>query len=456
MSLDYTGSAQGLFRHLGKLIKYFNKYKADATDATNGLDANRKDIYDAIEAGDLELTIDGLATAFEQWKQDIVGRRATLSSYMVRRLRDRNTVLDQIGAVSTDVSEIMSKLISQMLIDSQTVQASSVSLGSVAAAGSNAGNGQLVVTKVLDGYSSPGSANGLGFLPQRSYVGLNSELAVPSETMKVQCVEDSFGYQGAVAFRWQGRSPDTAGQFGIAAEGSGDIGLLYEIHSATSNFLTNADFEDFTVANLPDGWVAEAGTVGTHIKANSTAAKVAHGSKSLQLVGDGTQATIKLSQAFGTGSLNTNRMYLVSAQIIADASIGAGTLTIQLEGTGYTPGSTEKIEIASGSLPTSFQLKTFLVMLPASLPDDLKLVVKWDGTPSSGKNLYVDDLGMAPIQYGGGVGAAVVRGTVPFSKGDSYSFTVANTEGLFQRAFRQIFGVQLPSSGSPTISDSLI
>lgn len=455
MALDYTGSSLGLFRHLGKLVKHFNQFRTDAMDGSTGLEADRDQITDAFDAGDLESVIDGLAGAYDRWKAEYVDRRATLARYMLARLQNRITVLDEIGATSLDASEIVYRLIDQMLADSQTILASSVTLGSVTAGGSNAGNGTVLATKVLDGYSSPGARAGVFYQAHPSYKGLNSELTVSSETMTLQCVEDSFDSQGVVTFEWRGKLADQNGQYGIDTDGSGTIGNVTEIHETTADIVTNPDFEDFTTPNIPDGWTIDSGTAGTHVKSNATLSNVAHGSKSLQFVGDGALAAITISQAITSGEVSTNRRYALSAQVKADASIGAGTLTIQFEGTGYTPGGTEKITIAPGSLPTSMTLQICLLTMPASIPSDFKLVVKWDGTPTNAKNLYIDDLGLAPVSYGGGVGVAVVRGTSLFAKRDKFTFTVANSEGVFQKAFRQVFGVQLPSAGSPTIADSL-
>lgn len=454
MTLDYTGSQTGLFRHLGKLIKHYNQFKTDATDATTGLDEDRKEIFDAFEVGDMELVLDGLASDFERWKVEYVDRRATLAGYMSGRLQDRETVLDEICATSSDVGEILANLIDQMIADGETVQASSVSLGSVTAGSGNVGNGVVVTTKVLDGFSSPGGGD-VAYSPHAAYKDLDTELCVSGETMILQCTEDSYQNEGADSFHWQGKMPDVNGQNGIDAEGSGVVGTIATVQGETEAYLSNADFENFTTADTPDDWDIDTGTAGVHIFENSTGANVAHGAKSLQFTGDGAQSEIKISQAVSSNVLESNRRYVVSAQIKADATIAAGTLKIHFEGTGYTAASSEKIEIAPGSLPTSHTMSHFMITVPASIPSDFKLVVTWDGTPTAGKNVYIDDIGLGPINYGGGLGVAVIRGTTPFVKRDKFTFTVANTEGVIQRAFRKMFGVQLPSDGTPTIADSL-
>lgn len=136
--------------------------------------------------------------------------------------------------------------------------------------------------------------------------------------------------------------------------------------------------------------------------------------------------------------------------------VTAGTLTIQFEGTGYSASSGEKISSTVSSLGASYQLHHFFVTMPALIPSDFRLVIRWDGgTPSTGEKVYVDDIGLGAVNYGGGIGIVAVRNGSPFVRDDRYELTVTNTEGVFQAFFRRVFGVQLPSSGSPSIADAL-
>lgn len=450
MALDYTGADNGLFTHLGKYVKYFNSFRDTATDPSTGLDADRAAILDALNAGPQFVAVQGLSADFESWKLQVADRRATLMRYALSRLQDPASVLREIGAVSTDDVEILRCLFRRMVLDSQTIQESSVAIGTVTADAGNAGNGKTFTTDILDGVSSPGARSGISYPAIIDYVGRSSELTLPSESMMLECIEPD----QAAEFRWTGEFADIGGPYGIESEGSGEIGFIREIHDTTEGVLNNPDFEQFTTPNVPDGWTIVAGTPGTSILENMDLANVSHGLKSLHFAATG-GASIEVSQGLSFGTVNGKQRYFVSAQIKADASIAAGTLTIQFEGTGYTPGATEKIEIAPGSLPTAFDTRGFFVTMPASPPRDFKLVIRWSGTPTSGKSVYIDDLGIAPVSYGGGVGIAIVRGPILFGRGDRFTFSVTNTEGVFQKAFREMFGVQLPSSSSPTISDAL-
>ena len=445
MSITYSD----LFDSLGKLIKNYNTAKTDA----DALDAASLGILEAFQAEDQDLAVDGLASAMNGWKSQYAGRRATLANYMLRRLQDRDSILAEIGAVTTNLDEVLSKFIVKMAADSQSVNASSVSLGSVTAGGSNAGNGTILTTKVLDGVTSPGTVSGAFLRPQPRYKGLDTELCVPSETMRLICTQDSFQdrtNEGSEVFTWTG-APGVD-LHGVGTEGSGQVGSVTSLHSYA--YLSNTDFESFT-SNVPDSWTRDAGVAGTNIYSEST--NKYHGTYGLRFKGDGSTASLQISQAPASGTIVANKRYAVTFRYKADATIASGTFTVQFEGTGYSAGSTEKVSIAAGSLATSWTLASFFVNMPANIPSDFKLVIKWTGTPTTNKNLYVDDLAFGPVSYGGGLGVVAVRGSTPTQRNDSWTFTVANTEGVVQKAFRRVFGVQLPSDsgGTETIADSV-
>lgn len=553
MALDYDGASNGLFRHLGKLIKHYDLFQTDGS----GLTTDLQEILDAFQLGNQDLVTEGLPTVYEGFEAEYVARRGSLTEYAIQRLQDRASVLDQIGAVSTDINEILSKLIDRMVLDTKTVNASAVTIGVVTAAAGNTGNGRVLTSKVLDGAQSPGSLSGVGYAAHAAYRNRNSELAAPSETIQLTCIQDSYRdgvTEGSEGFLWEGGV--AIEQHGIDTEGSGLVGQVAGAHSAT--VITNADFETFS-SNVPTSWTLDAGTAGTHVFEETAAANLYHGAKSLRFAGGGAQASIQISQAVLASQIVAGQRYCVPVRIKADATIAAGTLTIGFEGTGYTPtsetvevqtvqisgtptggsytltwqgqttaaiafdatsatvqgalrllvglesvvvatgagtppdvthqvtfhgvqGNTaqltstnnltggapvithatttqgvegERINLPPGALPTTWSLRHFFVTMPLAIPANFKLVVKWTGTPTNAKNLYIDDLTAKSVNYGGGLGLAVVRGSTPWVRGDKFTFAVTNTEGVIQRAFRRMFGRQLPSSASPNIADAL-
>lgn len=456
MALDYDGSPNGLFIQLGKIAKAFFAQKTDATDLDSDL-SSILTVFNAMNSGEPALMIETFATSVDGWKTQHTTRRATLNALALTRLQDRVTVLDQIGAITTEKAEILRKLIDKMTVDGESVDGSVVTVGSTTPAGTNTGTGTVLTTKVLDGVTSPGAGWAGTYPAHLRYNGVNSQLAVPSETITIECSADSFAdglTEGDETFTIEGRIAGDAN--GWEPEGSASVGSASPTAGANSTILTNGDFETFT-DDVPDGWTLVAGTAGTHLVEESAALDVYHGGKCLRFDGDGTQASIEIKLPIANAIVTANKRYLVSCWIKGTATIAAGAVLISFEGTGYTAGS-DKIAIAAGDIPTSYALYHFFVTMPETIPSDFRVVVRWSGTPTAAKKLWIDDLACAPVTYGAGVGMAIVRGSVPFVRGDRFTFTLANDEaGTFQKYFRQAFGVQLPSdvAGAETIADTL-
>ena len=195
--------------------------------------------------------------------------------------------------------------------------------------------------------------------------------------------------------------------------------------------------------------------------------EVYRGSKSLVFIGDGSQATIEISQTIDQSSLDTYRRYCILAQVGKSgiAAVASGTLTIQLEGTGYTATAAEKIELNAAALAGlggtnidygSYTLQSCYINMPTDIPSDLKLVVKVTGTLTDTARVLIDNMAFGPVTYFGGTHVVLSSGTDKWFVGDKVTWTVANNNaGVIQTFFRKAFRLQLPSSASPTIADSL-
>lgn len=453
MALSYDDANTGVFTHIGKLIKHYDLF---GTDLSN-LAADRDEILDAFQLGDQDSAIDGLVNRYSTWENQYVQRRTQLARFITARLRDRVSVLEEIGATSDSLDEILPRLIDQMNTDSETVDtAGTKTVGTPAAAGGNTGNGFSAATGTLDGFNSPGSRHGVGFPALAAYNGLTSEFIL-AETITLECIGDSFQDGRAEgAETWEVRSNiENSSPHAVDTQASGEIGSITT--HAQHSIVQNQDFENFT-SNAPDSWDVDDGDAGTDILEETTAADVYHGSSALQYVGDGVQATHKISQTMTLSRLNANRMYYLSAHYKGEAGIAAGDLTIQFEGTGYTASGSEKISVNAAGLAaaTSYTQAGFFIVMPASLPSDFELVIKLENTLTNTKNVRIDNIQFGPVDYLAGFGLLVGRGSTPWVRGDT--ITITNnlaTAGTFQRIFTRVYGYQLPSSGTPTILDSL-
>lgn len=278
--------------------------------------------------------------------------RGFLSSIVDKRLQDYDTVIAELEITDNSIDTILSRLIDNMVIDAASINASVATLSGATAAAGNTGNGAVLTSLVLDGVSSPGR----GMPSHRRYLGLNSEL-LAVDTMTLLCVADSQGSgggrtsEGGEVFRWYG--PASYPPLSWEAEGSGEGPSIVVANAPSNSLVKNKDFEYFT-SNIPNGWTRDSGTAGTHIVEESTAADVYRGSKALRFDGDGAQASIQLSQIIPLNRLQARKRYCLTLRTKASATIAAGDLTVQWEGTGYTAatGTAEVQTVAISGTPT--------------------------------------------------------------------------------------------------------
>jgi hypothetical protein len=451
--------AGGVMTDVGKIVGLSNNVEQKVE---GGLDAALAEIITSFDDASM-VYIEGLSAAHEEYKKQTVAFRKSLLSVMEKRLTSPAIVVTTLGLPSyTNLSQILPRLREKMVADGKTIQRNVVTLGSVTAASGNVGNGTVIASKVLDGYSKPGD-----FFPaDKNYNGLDSELCALAETLTVECTGDSqtSGRQeGGEAFKIYGNPPNPPDStptpyFGVETEGSGSStdSAITGPHSGTLVSVPGFETWSADVPPVLSSWTLDTGTNNTHLIQESTAADVYRGTYAAKLVGDGALAAIQLSQTMAASKFKPLRRYLVSIRYKASAAVAAGTFGVEFNGTGYTPGGTEKVSIAPGSLATSWTLATFQINMPSVIPSDWKLVIKWTGTPTNAKNLWVDDIYVQPMTYFGGVAVAYVPGATRALRGDRWSFTVANDRaGKFQSVWARWFGRQLPSSGAPNIADSL-
>ena len=447
MAITYAN----LFASLGKLIKHYN---AQAVDAQT-LAADVAEIEVVFENEDVLDAISGLnPAAQEAWESQHQSRRGTLAGYAQNRLTVFN-VIESVGATSNSLSEVLALLIEDMNTNAEDVNAGTPALGATAAVAGNTGDGTIISTLLLDRIQSPGSRQGVEMPPHHQNGDLTSSLII-AETLNFRVTQDSYAdgaAEGSESIEATGRVPDV--RHGIrTTEGTGDITTLRPVQGSTTTYLQNPDFETFTVTDTPDSWDIDAGAVTTNLVNETGASDVQHGSAALSFLGSGA-AAITISQDVSNAILVAGQRYWLTAFLKKNA-FSTGTLTIQFKGTGYTPGAAEKISIDVSTLTTSFTLNSCNVLMPLEIPSDFELEITYTGTPSAFP-LYIDDLGLAPVTYGAGAGFGVVRGATPFVRNDRWTIAATHTEGVIQKFFRQVFGIQLPSQtdASETIADSL-
>ena len=463
MALNYTD----LFEDLGELVEAVNSFRAYAST----LDTMAGEIYAELAGNARYDVLANIPELYEGYKDQMAGWASQIAAIATARLTHRDTVLDELPVViGADVTTVLQELYRAMIDDGESVDASTVAIGAVTA-DVRKSDGTVLLTTVLDGVSAPvaygvacpyyaedlGNAVGSGRYAgeHADYVGTLSELSVASDPMALTCTADSETdglAEGSELFSWVGELQGV-GPYDWRTEGSGQgpsVGVLNG-----SGFLSNGEFETWTVTDTPDDWTVVTGTVGTHIEQSATAKR---GSSALALTGDGSLAAIELTQA--VSRLTPGKRYAVGCWVQGTTGTAAGTLTIAMKGTGYVPGTVEQISMDKDALSaqTTYGVEYFFFNAPWEIPDDFALSIKLAGTPSASKPVLIDGLALGEVVYHGGIGLAILAGDDPFLRGDRFTFTVTNdAAGIFQEFFRRQYGMQLPSnaSGAETLADSL-
>lgn len=443
MAVNYTD----LFENVGEFVERVNYF----TTIYTTLDSHYGEIKTELEGNGREDVLEGLFSQFVGFKGNVQGWVEAMVTKTTELLTERDTVLDELPEVgnSQDIGTVLGLLIRDMNDNAVTVDRSTVTISAVTEDKQNADAGTAIAGKVLDGMSQPH----LGFPANPEYLGQNSELAATSDIITLACVTDNSTDnvgEGNETFRLTG-GPFPGSRFSYESIGSGDGPTCNPLQGYS--LLGNLDFENFT-SDVPDDWTLDAGTATTHVM--DDAAAPVHGDTNLKLTGDAAQASIQLSQDVA-GGVSPRTRYAVGFWLKGQAGTSAGTLTIQFEGTDYTAGASEKISLNAAALAamTTWTWNSFHVNMPAEMPDDMELVIKWTGTPSA-HSVRLDWGGFGPVTWFDGCHFFVYSGTDPFLRGDRFRFTITNDDaGVFQKFFRDAYGVQLPSSGTPSLADTL-
>ena len=412
---------------LGHLVK--SAYAAitwrDATTDSVSIPSITKLLADAEALFDIDTTgkllLPQIIAMYQGWRQSLNGMVAGLTSgpfaaWVSERLRV------EIDTPAVKLGDILRDHVEQMLIDSKEVQKNVVAVGAVSADANNEGDGTVVVS-ILD-----------------PLTGTNNERVQPAD-WRLVCRSDSFD---------GGRTPGSE-EFELQCTKRGTIGRVRVKHaeSGSENRISNSGFESWDLGTLPpDDWTLGTGTLAnTHVLKETSI--LGRGLVSLEFNGDATLATLELKQPetawAGYGStvrVKPKKRYLLSARIKTDGIAAGDTFTMQLSGTGYTPGATEKIAIA-GASTVDWTYYSAVILLPKAIPSDLALSITLAGTPPASTHVYVDDVCFQEMTFFevDGIALAVFRGQSDFVASvqqDYFTFATTNDyAGRFQTFLTQ-------------------
>lgn len=250
--------------------------------------------------------------------------------------------------------------------------------------------------------------------------------------------------------------------------------------NSQGNLLTNSGFDAFT-ANVPDNWDLVTGTGGTNVFEETTIVYTSPPTKSLMITGDGPGTLVCLKQQFDTstgtqGELTPQTQYSFNIFVRRDGvAPGAGVLTVDLVDENDTviqdaAGVNNSFDIDLTLLSTVFTSYTGVFRTPVIMPNEQYLRIRLTTALTNGRSVYLDfaSLGEMLQVYTSGPFVAVHAGSIPFLRTDYGNCQITNGRGpggtystwqtLMARLFpiMMSYGILLPSSSTPTISDSLI
>lgn len=395
----------------GETIRSLDKLKREFLDVLNDSTSERAALQPVEILSDATRSIDA-------WKQQLHG---ALDHWIT------NNLAEELGFASTDKQKILLELRRQMLSDSKTIEVNSVALDSVSTASTNVGNATL-----LAGIKTVDDAETV----------LDNEL-ISNATIDLRCVQDAVHDrlpEGHELFR------STAGDLRIVPVTIGDF-------TDARNVITDGAFDKISGSDFAYWTKVSGGSV-----AAQETSDVQFGTGALKITGDAATA-LDLQQDLKDRdpSLPSGQFYGLGAWIKV-SSHTAGSVTIDLLIDGVA--SSETLTIDGSTATGSWLHMAVMTYLPRSVyPNKVKVRVRCSGTFDD--TVLIDGLTLAPATKLGksGINAILFQGVVPPQSqpvADRYGVdTSSDDAGSFQTFLRNELAVVMPSSASPTVSETL-
>lgn len=393
------------------------------THATIGNDigqfARLFDVFRQIQSGGASITIDGLdqlrAEIEALWDVDdahrkllpsmlaiVDGVRAQMDGAIgaVRAAFDiyaRDILKSDIGSTAVATDDILRDLNENMIDDSENVLENVLTTTQPVADNDNEGDGEV-------------------FLYDEEPIEKRDNDRIQTQNLLVQVIADSRQNnrtEGNEQLNLQGDVQGNGPNFQVpGTEGS----------QRGQNRLVNGDFEDDT-ATFPTGW-----NQTTLIAVTEETSLVYRGDAALKAVSDGSATILDIDQdevtagglfsGIAARALTPLGVYLLTVRSRHGGAF-SGNVRLGFDGTAYSAGATEEINLTSANLTASYQLFNAFIVLPKGIPADMRLQILWDGTPTSSHTLYLDDviLQELPVWATAALRVGAVPGATPFVAG---------------------------------------
>lgn len=414
---------------------------------------------DAAESPAVSTQIDGHWAAISGWRgaqNTLFGSMKTLAEKVLIEQVDLDAHLPV-----KDLTSALTELFRQMKANSDSIQQSTVAIGSQTDVGTPTG----------DPVSVASIKNAQGYTLQTLYAEIIRFTVTGDRNGSATSRQEPFTVKGqssvdVTAYNW----PQGSG-------GSQSMTLVdAQLDNSGGNKLTNSDFETFTTANHPDNWTIGIGAAGTDVFAAGAGYTQ---NNALKLTGDGA-TLIALRQTFNTtasttvnaggtpGRVAATTQYAVHGKIKVSAAPSTGVLRVALVDSTNTvinddAGTANSFTVDLTALTTSYASFSGTFRTPTALPTTVKLELKTTTAIESGKSAYIDDLAFAEMTalYKGGPSFAFFAAATNVVLGDAWTRTTTNSMGVMASWLERIFslsqkGLQASYASSPTVADSLV
>lgn len=245
------------------------------------------------------------------------------------------------------------------------------------------------------------------------------------------------------------------------------LGLVSVATTGTSPNFTHTITFHGVGGNLNQVSVTNGSTGGTFTPGTTAngSTHVFQGGKALEYDSNGSELTEIRQRVL---NLSAETPYAFNGWFKVDSVPAAGVLTVDLyDGSAVindSQGTANSFTISAAGLTTSWAACNGVFRLPRVLPPVVYLRIRISTAVSNTSSVYIDHCALSPMSelYTAGIYAALFSGNADFAAGDMFTISATNDRaGEFQTWFDRNFDMRakrllLPSSGSETISDTLI
>lgn len=450
MAIDYSSS--GLFAVLGKYIKHINSYETLLSDIAT----DQNDIETVLNTAGLIHMADDLKSDFEGFQDRVTGWINEIKSRMDAVLLDRDSVIDQLPVSSNaSVQEVLLALIEDMVDGGEDVLKSQVGLPSVTYDAENGSGdiGVLVKNNYLDGAVSVDSGAPV-VSHYADYFGITggnpaafSQMARAADTITFTCITDSENGAEVGAEVWSVAGGPATPPYSKQEEQSGSGGSVATA-SLSGSQAFNGGFDSWPSQDNPTGWAISSGAYGTDYDKSGT--NVVRGGNSLRLINGSTGLTMSIN--IPASYFTRRRTFILGYWVYYTGAGTEPTGTITLRDGPTTVVQSSDLGAAGGGWQHVMELFNVGKEL---MNEQLTLEIAID-TSLATVDLWIDDICLVPLFYFDGIGFAIFSGPDKWIKGDQIMASVTNNNaGVFQTAFRKLYGVQLPTvTSSPSIAEA--